>query len=155
MSMRALFGVLGLLALLVLPALSGCDSGEDEPLTCTSTDLFAIRDTTAEGTETGDTVSDGSCVSVAYIGRRAADGVEFDRGSGFKFYVGQGSRVISGFWLGVRGQKVGETRIVTIPPSFGYGTRAIPDQGERPGIPACSTLEFEITVEDILGASAC
>ena len=143
---------LGLVALLALPAvpLAGCDSGDDGPTTCTSTDLFDIEDVTPDSVTTGDAVVDGACVSVAYVGRLKATGEEFDSGTGLRFFVRQGGGVIPGFWLGVREQKVGETRVVTVPPEFGYGATTLPN------IPACSTLEFEITVEDTnLAPSLC
>jgi FKBP-type peptidyl-prolyl cis-trans isomerase len=54
----------------------------------------------------------------------------------FEFTLGQG--VIEGFTQGVLGMKVGEKRVVTIPPEMAYGDMDIP------GIPAGSTLIFEL-----------
>ncbi|MEM1115431.1 MAG: FKBP-type peptidyl-prolyl cis-trans isomerase [Bacteroidota bacterium] len=157
--MRTLFGSLASLGLLVvlLPAasmLSGCDSDGNGGVTCMDTEAFDIEDITPDSTTTGDTVEDGACVSVTYVGRRFDDGFEFDSGSGLRFFVGQGGGVINGFWLGVREQKVGETRRVIIPSSLGYGSRELTDGGEVI-IPACATLEFEVTVDDILPSSSC
>lgn len=156
--MRALVGTLaslGLLAVFVsVPALSGCDSRGDEPASCTDPVEFDFEDVTPEGTQTGDVVEDGSCISVSYVGRFQG-GEEFDSGSGLRFFVAQGGGVINGFWLGVREQRVGETRRITIPPSLGYGNRDQTRGGEVV-IPACSVLEFEVTVEDVnLAPSVC
>ena len=61
--------------------------------------------------------------------------------------------------LGVNGQQVGQTRRVTVPPSFGYRTEernarmgtVDGEEGGEPyvGIPSCSTLEFDITLKRI------
>ncbi|TIC01125.1 hypothetical protein E3Q18_00754 [Wallemia mellicola] len=77
------------------------------------------------------------------------DGSQFDssRNPGrqpFTFKLGAG-QVISGWEKGVLGMCVGERRKVTIPPSLGYGSRAIGP------IPAESTLVFDIELLD--GAS--
>lgn len=158
--MRALFGSfasLGLLALLVVPAasgLAGCDSGGDEGPSCTDPVAFDIEDITPDSVDTGDQVADGACVSVSYVGRLAG-GAEFDRGTGLRFAVRQNGGVINGFWLGVRQQRVGETRRLTIPPSLGYLNREVTGADGEVVIPACSVLEFEVTVDDILASSAC
>jgi FKBP-type peptidyl-prolyl cis-trans isomerase len=52
-------------------------------------------------------------------------------------------QVITGFNNGVVGMKVGGKRVVTMPPSLGYGSSS---QG---GIPANSTLIFEIELVSI------
>jgi FKBP-type peptidyl-prolyl cis-trans isomerase FkpA len=157
--MRALFGsaaALGLAALLLAPAapfLAGCDS--NRPLSCDSDDTYEVVDLTPSGTERGATVQPGQCVSVRYEGRLKADGSVFDGGT-FAFVAGGGG-TITGFSQGVLvdddqgegAQRVGETRRVTIPPDLAYGPN------ELRGIPACSTLEFDIRVLDILGSSSC
>lgn len=158
--MRALFGSfasLGLLALLLLPAvpaLSGCDSGGEEPVTCTDPVAFDIEDITPDGTQTGAMVEDLACASVTYIGRFPG-GESFDEGTGLAVYIGQGSRVIDGLWLGLREQRVGETRRLTIPPSLGYRNQDRLDRDGNVVIPACSVLEFDVTVDDLLPLSAC
>ena len=157
--MRALFGsaaALGLAALLLAPAaplLAGCDSNASR--LCESDDTYEVVDLTPDGTQVGEPVQAGQCVSVRYEGRLAADGSVFDSGT-FAFVAGSG-QAIAGFSQGVLvdddqgegAQRVGETRKMTIPPHLGYGPV------ERGGIPSCSTLEFEVRVLDILGASAC
>ena len=60
----------------------------------------------------------------------------------FTFEVGSKS-VVPGFSRGVVGMKVGETRVVTVPPNLGYGER------EMGAIPANSTLVFTITLLQI------
>jgi FKBP-type peptidyl-prolyl cis-trans isomerase len=89
----------------------------------------------------------GDVVAVNYVGK-LEDGTVFDTNASvtqpFRFGVGT-SRVISGFSTGVIGMVVGEKRRVTIPSYFGYGDKP------RPGIPANSTLIFElqcVAVED-------
>jgi FKBP-type peptidyl-prolyl cis-trans isomerase FkpA len=61
-----------------------------------------------------------------------------DRGDPFRFALGQGM-VIRGWDEGVRGMKVGGTRVLVIPPQLGYGTR-----GAGGVIPPNATLVFEV-----------
>jgi len=94
---------------------------------------------------TGIEVVDGKKVSVQYRGK-LTNGTEFDssysrNSEPLEFVVGAG-QMIPGFDYGVKGMKVGGTRMITIPPELGYGSRA---QGDK--IPANSTLVFEVTVE--------
>ena len=142
--MRALVPLLPLLLLLPgSPALSGCDS---QAAGCTSSDDFATEDITPEGTTLGATAEAGSCVTVSYVGRLAATGEVFDEGTDLPpFFVAPGSGVVEGFALGVSGQRVGQTRRVTVPPRLGYGSRERSRNGEVI-IPSCSTLEFDITL---------
>jgi len=90
----------------------------------------------------------GSTVLVHYTGwlydPGAADhhGKEFDSsrktGSPFEFRIGAGD-VIPGWDQGVAGMKVGGKRVLTIPPSLGYGA-----QGAADVIPPNATLVFEV-----------
>jgi len=82
----------------------------------------------------------GDKVSVHYVGM-LTDGTKFDssrdRNRPFDLTLGSG-QVIKGWEQGLLGMKVGELRKLVIPPGLAYGDRG------RPGIPANSTLVFEI-----------
>jgi peptidylprolyl isomerase len=82
-----------------------------------------------------------------YTGYLAKTGQIFDDsvndgGTPFSVTLGAG-QVVPGFDAGIVGMRVGETRVIEIPPSQGYG--AIPNGG----IPANSTLIFVVTLESI------
>jgi FKBP-type peptidyl-prolyl cis-trans isomerase len=89
----------------------------------------------------------GDKVSVHYTGT-LLDGSKFDssrdRNKPFDLTLGSG-QVIKGWEQGLPGMKVGETRKLVIPPGLAYGASA------RPGIPANSTLVFEIEMLSING----
>lgn len=90
---------------------------------------------------TGSAAVAGKKVTVNYTGK-LTNGTVFDSSlnSGrtpFTFNLGAGE-VIKGWDLGVAGMKVGGKRILTIPPSLGYGSQ---DMGS---IPPNSTLIFEV-----------
>ncbi|WP_343733365.1 FKBP-type peptidyl-prolyl cis-trans isomerase [Duganella sp.] len=97
---------------------------------------------------TGAEAVTGKTASVRYTGylfdgtRADLRGTKFDSnvgGSLFSFVVnGNPLMVISGFNSGVAGMKVGGKRVVTMPPSLGYGA-----SGQGP-IPGNATLIFEI-----------
>lgn len=95
----------------------------------------------------GEPATTGDTVSVHYTGK-LLDGTIFDssvpRGTPFEFRLGEG-RVIAGWEAGVKGMKVGEKRILTIPGNLGYGSGGVPNRG-KPGylIPPNATLVFEV-----------
>ena len=66
-----------------------------------------------------------------------------DRNDPFEFPLG-GGQVIAGCDQGFAGMKVGGTRVLTIPPAMGYGTR-----GAGGVIPPNATLLFEVELLDV------
>ncbi len=102
-------------------------------------------ETIAQGTGPG--IQDGQTANMLYTGYLASNGAVFDDsvahgGAPFSFTVGAG-QVIPGFDIATAGMKVGESRIVMIPPSEGYGDLA------NGAIPANSTLIFVLTLQSI------
>jgi peptidylprolyl isomerase len=96
---------------------------------------------------TGPEIQSGQTASVFYTGYLAKNGQIFDDsindgGAPFSFPLGAG-QVVPGFDAGTVGMKVGESRVILIPPSEGYGARA------NGPIPANSTLIFVVTLESI------
>lgn len=93
----------------------------------------------------GAEIQDGQTAVVHYIGT-LVDGTVFDssltRGEAFEFMLGAG-QVISGWDIGVRGMKVGEQRRLIVPPTYGYGNRAVGP------IPANSVLIFDVELLEI------
>jgi FKBP-type peptidyl-prolyl cis-trans isomerase FkpA len=101
--------------------------------------------TIAQGS--GAEIQIGQTASVLYTGYLAKNGQIFDDsvndgGSPLSFTMG-GAGMIAGFEEGTAGMKVGETRIISIPPKEGYGNTAVGV------IPANSTLIFVVTLESI------
>ena len=89
----------------------------------------------------GETAQNGMKVSVHYQGR-LIDGTIFDdsqkRGTPFSFTLGSG-QVIPGWEQGIAGMKIGEKRVLTIPPELGYGAA-----GAGGVIPPNATLVFDV-----------
>ncbi len=101
--------------------------------------------TTADGS--GPAIQSGQTANVLYTGYLARNGRIFDDsindgGSTLGFSVGAG-QVVPGFDSGVAGMRVGEARIIVIPPAEGYGATA------NGPIPANSTLIFVVTLKSI------
>ena len=102
---------------------------------------------------TGTEATKGQNVSVHYTGwlydasKSDKRGAKFDsskdRNEPFEFRLG-GGEVIRGWDDGVAGMKVGGTRVLTIPPSLGYGARGAGDV-----IPPNATLVFEVDLLDV------
>ena len=88
----------------------------------------------------------GSTLTVHYVAR-LTDGRELDssrkHGAPFVFVLGKGM-VIKGWEQGLVGMKVGEKRVLTLPPDLAYGERGVP-----PTIPPSSTLIFDIELLDV------
>ncbi|KAK8947637.1 Peptidyl-prolyl cis-trans isomerase FKBP53 [Platanthera guangdongensis] len=96
------------------------------------------------GNPEGKKATPGKKVSMHYIGK-LKNGTIFDSNIGqrpFKFRLGIGE-VIKGWDLGVNGMRVGDKRRLTIPPSFGYGTK---NMGK---IPPNSWLLFDVELVDV------
>ena len=89
----------------------------------------------------GEKAQKGMQVSVHYQGR-LTDGTIFDdsqkRGTPFSFTLGSG-QVIPGWEQGIVGMKIGEKRVLTIPPELGYGAA-----GAGGVIPPNATLVFDV-----------
>lgn len=98
---------------------------------------------TKEGS--GEPIGTGKTATVHYTGW-LTDGRKFDsskdRGQPFQFRTG-GGQVIRGWDLGVAAMKIGETRILVLPPELAYGSR-----GAGGVIPPNATLVFEVEVLD-------
>ncbi|HUE87506.1 MAG TPA: FKBP-type peptidyl-prolyl cis-trans isomerase [Vicinamibacterales bacterium] len=137
-------------AALTLAVFTGCANSGEEMADSGITTL-QVQDVTPG---TGVEASKGQTVRVHYTGwlydAAASDtrGRQFDSSKDgnqpFEFRLG-GGEVITGWDEGVAGMKVGGTRILTIPPSMGYGAT-----GAGGVIPPNATLVFEI---ELLGVS--
>jgi hypothetical protein len=95
----------------------------------------------------GAQIQAGQTANVLYTGYLAKNGQIFDDslrhgGAPFAFRLGAG-QVVPGFDAGTAGMQVGESRIILIPPSEGYGPTA------NGPIPGNSTLVFVVTLESI------
>ena len=126
--------------------LVGCKSQHRKPAVAQAPVTRAsglITQILAEGT--GAEAKSGAKVRVHYVGT-LTDGTEFDssreRDRPFEFWVGE-HQVIAGWDEGVLGMHEGELRKLTIPPGLGYGSE------DKPGIPANSTLLFEVELLDV------
>jgi peptidylprolyl isomerase len=106
-------------------------------------DLVVTDLTEGDGTE----ATEGSTVSVHYVGVAHSTGEEFDasynRGAPLGFQLGIG-QVIQGWDTGVQGMKVGGRRKLVIPANLGYG-----DMGAPPVIPPNATLFFDVELLDV------
>ena len=95
----------------------------------------------------GALVSSGYVVGVNYVlklsdGTLIQDSKLVNNGEPFSFVSGAG-QLIPGWELGIAGMRAGGKRVITIPPSLGYGANAVGP------IPANSTLIFEIEVVSV------
>ena len=120
----------------VLPGLLGAVMGAAASL-CNAE--YLKIETIREGS--GTIAETGLKVEVHYTGK-LTDGSVFDssvaRGQPFSFILGQG-QVIKGWEEGILGMRIGEIRVLTIPPELGYGA-----QGAGNAIPPHATLLFEV-----------
>ena len=90
----------------------------------------------------------GDQLKMHYRGRLASNGQEFDssfkRNTPFKFRFGAGE-VIKGWDEGLQDMCPGDKRVLTIPPSYGYGSRGVGGV-----IPGGATLIFDVELVDII-----
>jgi len=95
----------------------------------------------------GVAVTSGDRVTVEYLGIRWSDTAIFDsswsRGAPFTFSLGAGE-VINGWDLGIEGMRVGERRLLVIPPNLAYG-----DVGAGDVIGPGETLVFVVDLVEI------
>ncbi|XP_072038984.1 uncharacterized protein [Amphiura filiformis] len=93
----------------------------------------------------GKVAKQGRRVFVYYRGKLESNNKQFDAcvsGPAFDFRLGKGE-VIKGWDTGVAGMRIGGKRVITVPPSQGYGS-----QREGP-IPGNSTLIFEVELKNV------
>jgi FKBP-type peptidyl-prolyl cis-trans isomerase FkpA len=131
---------------LVLVFLAASACGETAP----EVTQMIVNDTV---TGSGAEAKPGQMVRVHYTGwlydasRPDKKGAKFDSSKDsnrpFDFSLGAGE-VIKGWDEGVKGMKVGGTRILTIPPAMGYGA-----QGAGGVIPPNATLLFEVELLEV------
>jgi peptidylprolyl isomerase len=131
----------------VAPAATTQPAAGDKRVTATGLTITEVRRGSAEEFS----VKAGDRVWVHYAGR-LENGKEFDssykRGEAIDFVVGTG-RVIKGWDEGIQGMKLGDKRLLVIPPALGYGDRAMGDV-----IPANSTLIFDVELVGVYRPSA-
>lgn len=97
------------------------------------------------GKPDGKVAKAGKMVAMRYVGK-LKNGKVFDSnisGNPFKFRLGVGE-VIKGWDVGVEGMRVGDKRLLKIPPAMGYGPKGAP-----PTIPGNSWLHFEVELVDV------
>lgn len=119
------------------------EQSEKKPVTKTLPSGLILEDITVGN---GQKVVRDRRVGISYIGRLQS-GKVFDQSKGkdlLWFNVGRGE-VVKGMDIGVQGMAVGGKRRLTIPAALAYGNASLP------GIPANSTLVFEVTVEKMTG----
>ncbi len=140
-----------LMTLAIALAASGCKESAETETAAALEEVTVMEGLTyvdvVEGA--GEACVKGDVVAVNYAGWCLVEGVKADstfdaspEGEPVKFPVGVG-RLIKGWDEGIPGMKVGGKRHLTIAPENAYGAF------ERPGIPANSTLFFEVELVDI------
>ncbi len=130
---------------------SGAPTTTNTQTTATTTPQVQGQDVTVGK---GATATPGSQISVLYVGYLGTISTStiFDSSAAhgnqpLSFTLGQ-QNLIVGFQIGVNGMKVGGERLISIPPSLGYGTSPVHKNPNDPNspiiIPANSTLIFDV-----------
>src|SRR5262249_46797162 len=105
----------------------------------------------------GDTVS---ILYSAYIGD-VSSGTLFDSSAAhgnqpLTFTLGTNG-IVSGLQIGINGMQVGGERLLTVPPSLGYGSQDVHQDPNDPNspvvIPANSTLVFDVILVDVASST--
>jgi FKBP-type peptidyl-prolyl cis-trans isomerase len=113
---------------------------ENSDMGMTSPEMIIKKEGTGEKTaQAGDTIS---VVYTGFFQNGEIFDSNVDSGQNFEFTLSSG-QVISGWDIGLVGMKVGEVRMLTLPPEFAYGSNAVGP------IPANSTLVFEVELKEI------
>jgi len=87
-------------------------------------------------------IEDGDKVNMDYKGTIQSTGEVFDQRNGAEFTIASG-QLIEGFYQGVIGMKVGESKTIVVPPSQGY----------QSGKLAGKTLVFDVYINKIVTGS--
>jgi hypothetical protein len=135
-----------------VPSGSFMQSSASKPFTVTQPHYTPLASGVKYATVTpgsGPQIQPGQTANIFYTGYLAKGGKIFDMSSNhggmvLSFALGKG-QLIPGMEAGTAGMRVGETRIIQIPPSQAYGPTA------NGVIPPNSTLVFEVTLHSIGG----
>ena len=128
--------------------LAACDSTTDprfEPAEICDPGELVVE--TIEAGTSPSAVRANSRVVLDYVGTLVATRDTFDANRAALSLAG----TIAGFRQGLTGAVVGDSVRLVIPPDLGYGGRDRRDAFGEVTIPACSTLQFDLRVLDIVG----
>lgn len=139
----------------------GCSESETKSVSATTPPVQSSTSGQVQAQDisigTGKAAVPGSKVSVTYVGK-LSNGTVFDSSTAkgnvpLQFTLGD-QGIIQGFHIGVNGMREGGKRLVTIPPSLGYGSTDVKDANGNVIIPANSILIFEMTLVSVVGGTA-
>jgi FKBP-type peptidyl-prolyl cis-trans isomerase len=127
----------------------------DTQATSTATSTQVQAQEVAVGT--GAVAQPGDSVSVLYVGQ-LQDGTVFDssaaHGNQPLIFTLGAQGLIPGFQIGVNGMKVGGERLLSIPPSLGYGAQDVKDSTGKVIIPANSTIIFDVKLVKVAASTS-
>ena len=159
MNTKIIIGVVVVLVIIggLYFVMKGTAGAPAQSTTATSTSASATTTDQVQGQDvtvgTGAAATPGSLVSVLYVGK-LQDGTVFDSSAAhgnkpLDFTLGS-KDLIAGFQIGVNGMKVGGERLLSIPPTLGYGTQDVKDPTSgKVIIPANSTLIFDVKLVSV------